>query len=808
MNRFLFMLFLFGGVLPLSAQTMQQFIDDAEKQHANENYYGAYDSYRIAAEFDSTRMDLWYEQGENARLYTAYHTALTAYQRVRRFAAAGEFPELEFRLGEVNQSLGNYEEAVAHYRRYLDQDEAETAHRAAAAKNLADSQWAADRIEEADPFVASHLPRDINTEYSDFSFRRRGALSFLSSNRQKFENDSLVPVRYLSRIFQNRPGDTAVVEQPVPGVDPEAGRHTAHTAFNLDGSRVYYTLCEYVDGTESVRCELHFSAVGASGAWGPPVRLDINVAGANNTQPHVAPDPVTGEETLFFASDRPGGQGGLDLYRAVLNEDGTARAAVNVADVNTAGDEITPFLDSESCRLYFSTDGRQTLGGFDVYYAPVTEGSFGSPVHLNSPVNSSFHDRYYIISREDGKAYFSSNRQGEESIRWSAEESACCDDVYSVPFDETILLDVYTYRELDNTDLNRSTVALYRRGADAERELVETKTQADSNHFVFSILPGAAYELDATRPAFGPADTTVDLSIPCERPDSQRLRRNLFLPQLLIVRVFDEKTREPLNGARVQLATAAETLDTPLADEIGAETNHFEFRVSLEQSYFIHAERRMYAPRDTALTIPEAAVDAEGRYTLDIYLPQPDPIDLIPVNLYFDNDRPHARSLRTDSDIQYVETNLTYYDRKAAFIEDQVKPGMSEEEEFLTREQLNDFFENDVLGGREELIELAGALYERLQLGTRYTMTVQGAASARGNPVYNRYLSQRRVDSVLDFFREYDGGVLQEFIDSGALDFETEWIGDTQANKDDTSVYGLRASRDRRVTISDLKVSE
>jgi hypothetical protein len=73
MNRYLFIFFLFGCVLPLSAQTMQQFIDDAEKQHTNENYYGAYDSYRIAAQFDSTRMDLWYEQGENARLYTAYH---------------------------------------------------------------------------------------------------------------------------------------------------------------------------------------------------------------------------------------------------------------------------------------------------------------------------------------------------------------------------------------------------------------------------------------------------------------------------------------------------------------------------------------------------------------------------------------------------------------------------------------------------------------------------------------------------------------------------------------------------------------
>ena len=144
---------------------------------------------------------------------------------------------------------------------------------------------------------------------------------------------------------------------------------------------------------------------------------------------------------------------------------------------------------------------------------------------------------------------------------------------------------------------------------------------------------------------------------------------------------------------------------------------------------------------------------------------------------------------------------------KKKFIEDQVRRA-SPADTFVIRGQLEDFFENDVLGGRRKLVELAAALYERLQLGTRYTMTVQGAASARGNPAYNQNLSQRRVDSVLDFFRQYDGAVLLPYIESGALSFKREWVGDKLADKNDTSVFGLRASRDRRVTISDLKVNE
>ncbi|MEM7572288.1 MAG: hypothetical protein AAF433_05290 [Bacteroidota bacterium] len=784
---------------------MQQFIDDAELQHENQNYYGAYDSYRIATKFDESRMDLWYGQGENARLYTAYETALGAYNHVLLNAAAGDFPELQFRLGQVQQFLGNYEEAVLHYEQYLSQPSAGQENREAAEKNLEDSRWAASRILEADDFEVTHLPIAINSEYSDFAYRPNGDSSFFSSNRILYEQDELNPPRYLSRIFRvmdGNPTDPGQLKHTIL----EEGKHMAHTSFNAAQSRAYYTICEYLGDTEEVRCDLFFSSVDTDGQWGPPVVMNINVAGANNTQPQVVTDPVNGGEMLYFASDRDGGLGGLDLYRAPLNDDdGMAGTVENLSRVNSEGDDYTPFFDSQGCRLYFSTDGRNTLGGFDVYYAHAKDG-FGEPVHLNHPVNGSMHDRYYIIAREDDKAYFSSNRQGEEAIRWPGEENACCDDIYSVPFDETVILDVYTYRELDETNLDYATVELYRVDKDV-RELVETQTQPTSNHFIFEIQPRTQYELRGTRIAFGPDEESADLSVACEVPESNRITRNLYLPQKLIVNVFDEKTREPLNGARVLLANSETETTNPIADETKENSNRFEYLVRLDNPYFVYAERDAYMPNDTSFTIPEAGVNEMGEYEVDIYLRQPNPIDLVPVNLYFDNDHPHPSSRRVTSDIQYVTTNERYYARKGAFIDDLIKPEMSDEEEFLTREQLNDFFENDVLGGRERLIELAGLLLERLELGTTYEMTVEGNASKRGNPAYNLNLSQRRVDSVLDFFRQYNGGVLNQYIDSGALSFVTAFAGDSKADPNDRSVFGLQASRSRRVTITDLKAT-
>ena len=807
MRRILTALLFCGCSLLLSGQTMEQFIEDAELQHKNMNYYGAYDSYRIATKFDDSRMDLWYGQAENARLYTAYETALKAYQHVMLNGDVSQFPELQFRMGQVQQFLGNYEEAAQHYRNYLAQAATGQANRAAAEKNLDDSEWAAGRFAERDSFNVTHLPQNINTEYSDFAYRPMPDSTFFSSNRVKWEEDPLDPPRYLARIFRTKNGNVAdpgqLTHKPTDGY-----LHMAHASFTADEGRVYYTMCEYVGPTEEVRCDLYFSNLQAgSPKWGPPTKMAINVEGSNNTQPHVAVVPATGQQTLFFSSDRPGGAGGMDLYAAPLNADGSAGAAVNLTALNTAGDEVTPFFDAEGCRIYFSTDGRRTLGGQDVYFASAKGGSYGEPVHMNAPVNGSFHDRYYIISRADDKAYFSSNRQGEEAIKWSAEENACCDDIYSVPFAETVTLDVFTFRKIDETPLDRAVISLYRIGDNGERELVETKTQTTGNQFTFTIEPRAQYEINGTRIAFGPADDAADLREVCELPETDRITRNLYLPQLLIVNVFDEKTREPLNGATVLLAESEAKMATPMAEKTNETDNRFEFLFRLEEPHYLRASRDAYIPSDTSFNILEPKVDAQGQYELNIYLRKPDPLDLIPVNLYFDNDHPHPSSRRITSDIQYVTTNERYYNRKAAFIDDLIKPSMSQEEQFRTRGQLEDFFENDVLGGRERLIEFAGLLLERLKLGTTYTMFVEGNASKRGNPAYNLNLSKRRVDSVLDYFRQYQGGVLNQYIDSGALQFEPSFAGDSKADPNDRSVYGLQASRSRRVTITDLKAT-
>jgi hypothetical protein len=362
---------------------------------------------------------------------------------------------------------------------------------------------------------------------------------------------------------------------------------------------------------------------------------------------------------------------------------------------------------------------------------------------------------------------------------------------------------------LDKSQLNGATVKLYRQEEDNSRVEIASLNQVDTNHFTFDVSPGNDYYLEGTRPAFGPDNEQAKLAVSCEVADSQAIQRQLFLPQLLIVEVFDEETKEPLNNATVWLALNEEKLSDPLFEETKSNTHHYEFLVSLERPYFLRAARSGYETRQQAVTILASGIDEQGRYKVDIYLPKMDTILLEPLYLYFDNDKPHSSSRRTDSDIEYELTNRRYLNRQAAFIDDLIKPNMSAEEAFKTLGTLEDFFENDVDYRMDELNELAELLYDQLaSTPIKYAMTLEGRASKRSNPAYNFNLSQRRVDSVIDYFNQYDGGKLGTFINGGRLSFERTYAGDQKADPDDQSVFGLRASRDRVVVITEIKEIE
>jgi outer membrane protein OmpA-like peptidoglycan-associated protein len=187
-------------------------------------------------------------------------------------------------------------------------------------------------------------------------------------------------------------------------------------------------------------------------------------------------------KTLYFASNRPGGIGGVDLYSARVDARGNFGRVQNLgSEINTAGNDMFPFV-SEDNRLYFSSDGHPGLGGLDLFIATrrngkITIDNLGEP--MNSPADD-FGLSYFTVD----KGYFSSNREGGVGD----------DDVYAF-INSSPDLKIVNYRLVGKTyTLGEAgdTVVLPKtevRLLDGDREL-ETTVSDDLGNFRFDLEEG------------------------------------------------------------------------------------------------------------------------------------------------------------------------------------------------------------------------------------------------------------------------------------------------------------------------------
>lgn len=143
------------------------------------------------------------------------------------------------------------------------------------------------------------------------------------------------------------------------------------------------------------------------GVWSKPIPLSEINSPFNETGLSITGDG----KTLYFSSDRPGGIGKSDIYRCLLKSNGKWGAAQNLGKgVNSAYNEISPFINPNGKTLFFSSNGslNQGIGGYDVYYSELLkDNKWENPQTLGYPINKTRDDvDYYIIS--GGKRYLAS----------------------------------------------------------------------------------------------------------------------------------------------------------------------------------------------------------------------------------------------------------------------------------------------------------------------------------------------------------------------------------------------------------------
>ncbi len=185
-----------------------------------------------------------------------------------------------------------------------------------------------------------------------------------------------------------------------------AGNEGAQS-ISSDGRYMVFTACDRNDGRG--RCDLYYSSYDGN-RWSPGVNLGPPVNTAYwESQPSISPNG----RMLFFVSNRPGGQGGMDIWCSVLGSDGRWGRPVNPGKaINTEGDEFSPFIYFNGKTLYFSSNGRESFGGHDIYVTTMNRDStWTTPENLGPPVNTPADETGLVIESSGKRAYFSSVRE-------------------------------------------------------------------------------------------------------------------------------------------------------------------------------------------------------------------------------------------------------------------------------------------------------------------------------------------------------------------------------------------------------------
>lgn len=151
--------------------------------------------------------------------------------------------------------------------------------------------------------------------------------------------------------------------------------------------------------------------------WSEPAKFDENINSKGwETSASLSPDG----KTMYFTSDRKGGFGGLDIYKSEKQNDGTWGPAENLGpNINTAYDEESPFIHPDNKTLYFSSAGRNSMGGLDVFKSVNEGGIWAAPINMGYPINSGRHDVHFVLTANGKRGYYTSSKtggQGEEDI--------------------------------------------------------------------------------------------------------------------------------------------------------------------------------------------------------------------------------------------------------------------------------------------------------------------------------------------------------------------------------------------------------
>ena len=420
-------------LLTTTCSVNAQILRDADNLFRDCQYEKSLEAYKKGIKkLSSNRVEIQratFRIAECYRIMGDLKKAEQQYLRLEKKNYQKDNPIILYHLGNIYNLRGDYDQALAFYNKYkkraADDARADTA--------IVGCQNAKMWLENATRYEVENLKK-FNTRDDEWAPRwgnneKRNAIIF-TSNREGSAGkgtDQWTGVSFSDIYVSNKPkskntdwpGEWSPVKAYDQGGVLNSEVNEGEASCNRKGTVLYFTKCPQ-DKKKVQGCYI-YKSLKKGNSWGEPELVYLGDSAYNYVHPFISDD----ELTIYFASNKPGGEGGYDIYRATRAKKSAKFSNItNLGkNVNTAGQEVFPSLRNDQ-EFYFSSDGHPGMGGLDIFLSRIdNNGNFGPAENLMSPINSAGDDIGIMFDENEAidpqsqspymaKGYFSSNRPG------------------------------------------------------------------------------------------------------------------------------------------------------------------------------------------------------------------------------------------------------------------------------------------------------------------------------------------------------------------------------------------------------------